>query len=237
VDEAVPPPEAPPSTAGRFFFLVWGRVVQKEGADEPGRKDQGERAHGEGEHDRARSGALLDEELAGMDACGNSPGGSHAGAGKMPRSSPTFGAGVNVVTAQPKMKSAPFVASSAAPTTRLKRRTDCAAPRPLAATMEFVKNVLRAISPFKGSRDDDDAPATAGALNGLAAAAKKPAAAAPAPTRSSARQAAKAKAPAKKPTVSKASPKKAPAKKAPAKKCNRRVRTPPSSAIDARRVL
>ena len=63
--------------------------------------------------------------------------------------------------------------------------------------MEFVKNVLRAISPFKGSRDDDDAPATAGALNGLAAAAKKPAAAAPAPTRSSARQAAKAKAPAK----------------------------------------
>ena len=80
-------------------------------------------------------------------------------------------------------------------TTRLKRRRR--APRPLQATMEFVKNVLRAISPFKGSRDDDDAPATAGALNGLAAAAKKPAAAAPAPTRSSARQAAKAKAPAK----------------------------------------
>ena len=71
------------------------------------------------------------------------------------------------------------------------------ATRPVRAIMEFVKNVLRAISPFKGSRDDDDAPATAGALNGLAAAAKKPAAAAPAPTRSSARQAAKAKAPAK----------------------------------------
>ena len=84
-------------------------------------------------------------------------------------------------------------------TTRLLRRLHRIAPRAprLGATMEFVKNVLRAISPFKGSRDDDDAPATAGALNGLAAAAKKPAAAAPAPTRSSARQAAKAKAPAK----------------------------------------
>lgn len=98
--------------------------------------------------------------------------------------------------------------------------------------MEFVKNVLRAISPFKGSRDDDDAPATAGALNGLAAAAKKPAAAAPAPTRSSARQAAKAKAPAKQPTVSKASPKKAPAKKAPAKARARAPEPVPKAATE-----
>ena len=115
-------------------------------------------------------------------------------ASKQPRTSAP--AHVNVVTEQPKMKSEvllpPRKDNSIVNGGGLRRAT-----RPVRAIMEFVKNVLRAISPFKGSRDDDDAPATAGALNGLAAAAKKPAAAAPAPTRSSARQAAKAKAPAK----------------------------------------
>ena len=126
------------------------------------------------------------------------PGAAMPGRGRCLEAAPSSRASaprVKVVTEQPKMKTALFVAAGAATLDLnggLRRAT-----RPVGAIMEFVKNVLRAISPFKGSRDDDDAPATAGALNGLAAAAKKPAAAAPAPTRSSARQAAKAKAPAK----------------------------------------